>query len=82
MFDFVEQKNGMEKPKEIPKRPPTPEHDYVEQEVEFEDKEDYKEFLKEDYDRSGFEVAKQTIIILEDMATNATSFDDLKSDVS
>ena len=78
MFDFVEQKAGVVR--EAPKKPELP--DYVQNEQEFEDQTDYKAYLRDDYDWSEFEIAKQTIIILEDLGKEAKTFNDLATEVA
>ena len=79
MFDFVEQSNGVVRP-EAPK--PKPEPDFVEEEQEFEDQTDYSVYLRDDYPKGEFEVAKQTMMILEDMQRNANAIKDLQTGVT
>ena len=38
--------------------------------------------MRDDYDRSEFEVAKQTIMILEDMAKEAKTYKDINTEVT
>jgi len=63
-----------------PKKPEIP--DYVKDEQQFEDPTDYQQYLRDDFDKSEFEIAKQTIIILEDLGKEAKTFKDLATEVA
>lgn len=49
--------------------------------IAFGKNEDFKQYLKDNYDKTEFEVAKSTIMILEDMSKNAKYINDLRTEV-
>jgi len=91
MFDFVEQISGKERPKdleEISKENEDPQYvdvipdDGIEPEVQaFDPNEDFSKYTMDSYDRTEFEVAKSTLMILEDMSNNAEYITDLRTDI-
>ena len=93
MFDFIEQSAGKEKPKQLEEIKKSKqieennkvidiiENDETEEIQAFEENEDFSRYLRDNYDRTEFEVAKSTITILEDMANNAEHINDLRTEV-
>lgn len=79
MFDFIEQSTGKAKPEDLTelKRKKQQEEDNKvvdiienddnEELPAFSENEDFSKYTKDNYDRTEFEVAKSTIMILEDM---------------
>lgn len=70
MFDFIEQKAGRIKPEPIWRNIDKEEvvEEFLEKEIQFDmSKEDLSPYLRGPVDQTEFEVAKQSLAILEDM---------------
>ena len=52
------------------------------EEVAVDLQQNFDQYLKDDFDRSEFHVAKETILILEDMGKNSKQFSDLCCDIT
>jgi hypothetical protein len=93
MFDFIEQTSGKEKPEdlnEIKRKKQVEadnqaiyiiENDDKEDLQAFAENEDFSKYCKDNYDRTELEIAKSTIMILEDMANNSEHINDLRTEV-